>query len=559
MKTTCPHCRQPIEIDAESADALKALDSFECPTCAGEVPVPKAPPEPAPERPQALPSQQNDPLPNGLLAAFGRMNRTMRVLGMLVLLVIGGLAIFLATRKPGDTFNVDRTIRDQIIHNDFFTRLIASGETTEEELKKVQAFEPYGNGYIGLSEEGWTWSESRQLAQRTAAEVVDVAVLAQDGRKQLGAFLAEKFPFAVGRAVWVGDAGAPKLIDSPDLLDTKDRDRRHHVFLSWPKSGDWQNHGWSWVIPAEYDEAQPFSEWGLAAVRGGKQWGLINESGQFVLPPQFDLVEKFSDQGCARVQVGKAWGLVNRRGELAAKSEWEDVQDQINGFTPVKKAGKWGYLDAGGTLVIPCDWEDAWRFSPEGFAVVTRAGKRGIIDHGGKVIVEPEWDGAINFDQHGLGLVRRGESWALIDSTGKLLTEPVLKTQWKDRRWDLGVLPVEGGLIGMDGKAVTGDRADRLMAMMNAKTPVSEGLKRVETEQGTGFIDQMGEWGIPPREGRYRDFADGLAAFQEGRHWGFIDRSGQAVIKPEWDEVGDFSEGMAAVKREKKWGAIDAQ
>ncbi len=100
----------------------------------------------------------------------------------------------------------------------------------------------------------------------------------------------------------------------------------------------------------------------------------------------------------------------------------------------------------------------------------------------------------------------------------------VLKTQWKDRRWDLGVLPVEGGLIGMDGKAVTGDRADRLMAMMNAKTPVSEGLKRVETEQGTGFIDQMGEWGIPPREGRYRDFADGLAAFQEGR----------AIFQREW-------------------------
>lgn len=36
-----------------------------------------------------------------------------------------------------------RKIRDEIIHNEFFTRLIAVGSTTEEELKKVKTFVPY--------------------------------------------------------------------------------------------------------------------------------------------------------------------------------------------------------------------------------------------------------------------------------------------------------------------------------------------------------------------------------------------------------------------------------
>lgn len=44
MKITCPHCDQHIEIDGESAEMLKELTSFECPTCTGAVPVPKTDP-----------------------------------------------------------------------------------------------------------------------------------------------------------------------------------------------------------------------------------------------------------------------------------------------------------------------------------------------------------------------------------------------------------------------------------------------------------------------------------------------------------------------------------
>ena len=555
MKTTCPHCDQHIEIDDDSAELLKDVESFECPTCTGSVPVPKAS-DSAPEKLNTRVSTPNENALNPLMAVFGRMNRTMRILGVLALLVVGGLAIFLATRKSGDTHHITRKIRDEIIQNEFFTRLIASGATTEEELKKVQSFVPYGAGYLGLSEAGWNWNEAGLLARRVSADVADLALLPHDSRKAFGTLLAEQFPAALGEAIWVRDNGEPRLIDSPDLLKTTALDRPRRVFLSWPKSGDWKNHGWSWTIAAQFDEVAPFSEWGLAAVRAGKQWGIIDESGQFVLPPQFDLVGKFSEKGCARVSVGDKWGLVNGKGELVAKPEWEDVQDQISGFTPVKREGKWGYLNSEGTLAIACEWDDAWRFSPEGFAVVTRDFKRGIIDRSGKVIVAAEWDGAINFSKEGFGMVRRGESWSLIDTTGKRITEPTLKARWKDRRWDLGILPTEDSVIGTDGREIIGERAVRLMALYDTEERFSEGLARVDTETGSGFIDTFGEWVIPPSTVFCRDFAGGFAAARVADKWGFIDRGGKPVILAEWDEVTDFSDGAASVKRGERWGLI---
>lgn len=120
------------------------------------------------------------------------------------------------------------------------------------------------------------------LAKRAAAEVADVALLPTDSRKAFGALLAEQFPSSIGEVAWIRDNGEPMLIDSPDLLKTSTLDRPRRVFLSWPSTGDWQNHGWSWTIPAQFDEVTPFSEWGLAAVRVGEQWGIIDEDGEYV-------------------------------------------------------------------------------------------------------------------------------------------------------------------------------------------------------------------------------------------------------------------------------------
>jgi len=556
MKLSCPQCSQHIEIDDASLKELQGMTSIECPTCSGAVPVGEF------ARVRGSEKRALANTPARIAAALARTHRNVRILGILALLVLGGLAIYLATRPAGNDYNTRRLIRDQIIQNEFFTRLIASGATTKKELEAVEEIVPYGAGFIGLSGEKYSLNQAHDMAARTSSDVLDVSLTAKDSRKEFGGWLAENFPSSLGRTSWVRADGRERVIDSPDILPTQALDIPRRVFLSWPKADGWKNLGWSWTIPAQFDEVKPFSQWGLAAARVGKQWGILDESGKWLQQPQFDFLEKVSEHGCVRVQVGEKWGLINRQGALAAKPEWEDVQDQINGFTPVKKDGKWGYLDASEALIIPTEWADAWRFSPEGYAVVTRDFKRGIIDRSGKIIVKPEWDGAINFSQEGLGMLRRGDGWALIDTTGKQLTEPVLDTVWRYRRWDLGVLPVTNGTaaVGLDGKAVTGAAQEDLQRTLLKVSPkdYSEGLAVVKGSRNEhGIIDMNGQWVVPLRMGGLRRFAGGFAASEAVGKWGFIDRAGKVVVKQEWKAVKDFHGGLAAVQNENGWGFID--
>lgn len=568
MKISCPHCDQHIDLDDESLEALREIESFDCPSCGGIIPVgelARARDEQPPRSPSKSTVESKDrgspSTATGIMAVIGRMNRNTRILGVLALLILGGLVIWLAARRGGNIFITDQTIRQEIIENEYFTRLIASGATTREQLEKTRGITAYGAGFIGLSADEWSWGEAQKLAERSGARVLDLALVPKDSRKELGGWLAETFPASHGSTVWITDNGAPKVTDVPDILDTKALGQRRRVFLSWPVPEGWQNHGWSWRIAARFDEVKPFSKWGLAAVRVGAKWGLINEAGAFVHPPQFDVVEKVSEQGCTRVGLGVLWGLVNREGKLIAKPEWEDVQDQIHGFTPVKKDGKWGYLNADGVLSIPCEWDDAWRFSPEGYAVVTRDSKRGYIDRTGKVIVQPEWDGAILFSREGLGMVRRGEDWTLVDTSGQLLGRPISGARWRDRRWDMGVLPTPVGAVGMTGDVLEGDRVDAVIrsTAASAANKFSDGLALMEVRAGTGFIDLNGDWVIPPTPGQKRGFVEGFAAAESARKWGFIDRTGTVVVPQEWDEVGSFHEDRAPVKRGGQWGFTDTK
>ena len=295
--------------------------------------------------------------PHRLLQAYLGLNRNARILGTAALLLLGGLAVFIAWRQFGDVFNKrERTFR-KTVNNTFFTNLIASGATTREVLSEVEDLQPYASGFIGLSRRKLTLPEASDLASRTGAEILDIAVTAQKSRKELTGWLTETYPSQQGFTTWVRENLAIKVIDCPDVLAVTTTPPREgvgfpleqvarHVFLRWPRSDVWVNKGWSWTIPPQFDDATPFSRWGLARVRIGKAWGVIDEAGKIIQPPSFDAIEAFEEQGSARVSKDGKWGLLDRAGKLVAQPEWEDVQHFINGFIPVKREGKWGYLDA---------------------------------------------------------------------------------------------------------------------------------------------------------------------------------------------------------------------
>jgi hypothetical protein len=320
---------------------------------------------------------------------------------------------------------------------------------------------------------------------------------------------------------------------------------------------------WVWAIEPRYDEALPFESFGVAPVRLGRKWGLIDRTGQELLPCAYDEIEVFPKEECVAVRKGSNWGLVDGQGKLLVEPAWEEVQPLVNGLIPVKKDGKWGYADTSGKLVIPCTWDNAWRFSSAGTAVVTEqkpeGRKRGYIDKSGRVMTPLEWDGAQTMSAEGFGAVRRGGGWALVGKDGKVLGEPQWEMQWRLLRADLGFLPVrkdgKWGLLALDGTVLVEPAWDRVSPGENGVLLSRADTKSIFVGTGGKTIFETGPWdevrGLQSPDD-YQEkapgFTEGLLAVRSADKWGFIDDNGKTVIPAEWDDVGNFSEGLVAVK-----------
>jgi hypothetical protein len=54
------------------------------------------------------------------------------------------------------------------------------------------------------------------------------------------------------------------------------------------------------------------------------KWGFINTSGNFVIPAQFDDANSFSE-GLAAVKVGDKWGYIDKTGQLKIKPQFDNA------------------------------------------------------------------------------------------------------------------------------------------------------------------------------------------------------------------------------------------
>ena len=333
-------------------------------------------------------------------------------------------------------------------------------------------------------------------------------------------------------------------------------------------SADAGKERWVWVIEPRYDEALPFESFGVAPVRLGRKWGLIDRTGRELLPCAYDEIEIFPKEECVAVRKDSNWGLVDAQGKLLLEPAWEEVQPLVNGFIPVKKDGKWGYADASGKLVIPCTWDNAWRFSAAGTAVVTKetqeGRKRGYIDKSGRVITELKWDGAQTMSAEGVGAVKRDNRWALVGKDGKVCGEPQWEIQWRFLRSDLGFMPAhkdgKWGLIALDGTVLIEPSWDAVAPAENGVLFSRPGAKGIFVGAGGKTVFETGPWeevrGVqsPYDWAEKPGFVEGSLAVRSGDKWGFISDKGDTVIPAEWDNVGVFSEGLVAVKNKNDRG-----
>lgn len=356
------------------------------------------------------------------------------------------------------------------------------------------------------------------------------------------------------------------------------------------------------AIPFRFEQAKPFPECGLAAVRLDGKWGFIDANGDLAVPCVYDEVKDFAANGLAPAKRGDRWGYIDAAGATAlpfrflsadefrsdslarvaydcpirkyiatdhvnAKGEtfsFFDVHRGFNGMICVSDANdKHGFIDAHGDIVIPLIYDDGKAFTSAGVAQVnigakglSDGGKWGLVDETGAVVLPIEYDAISHrpFEKHTLAAVKKDGKWGCATIDGAIAV-PVIYEDVKLNQDNAAVrVKAEGkwGMVAPDGKQLLPCRYDQLGDFDDdGRALYADGGRR-------GYLN--------------RDFAEIVsvelehlaAAGKNGLSWakrdgkiGFVDKNAEVVIPFAYEHTYGFFGDLAAVKQNGKWGYID--
>ncbi len=336
------------------------------------------------------------------------------------------------------------------------------------------------------------------------------------------------------------------------LFSAKDNESGNYGYM---------DHTGEWVVPPVFQKTlslMPYLfvvDMDLLPAQKEDLWGFVDRDGVWKIPPVFDSVEYF-EQGRAFVEyqgeaalldldgnlgaveaLGNApfasngmavcqqlWqgstiplcGYLNRQGEWVIPPEYTFPPE----FSPVarayqlsfcegvavvceKETYRFGAIDESGAWVIPPSFEGLYPFT-EGVAAACQEGKWGFIDHEGNWVIQPIYQGAQVFSE-GLAPVKLGTAWGCVDHAGEL------------------VIPAQFDLLDEDAFYFNGFH-DGLLCVTEPETSLS------------GYLNQKGEWSIPPIYEHATPFLHGVARVFRNHTVQYIRPDGSVL--QEWQDRG---------------------
>lgn len=107
------------------------------------------------------------------------------------------------------------------------------------------------------------------------------------------------------------------------------------------EKGKWgyENDNGVLVIKYKFAGASEFED-GIAMVRDGNKYGIIDETGAYKIKPKYDMISPFNNFGLAEVMEGDKHGFVNKSGEMVIPCKYKFVGSfNSNGIVWVNDGG----------------------------------------------------------------------------------------------------------------------------------------------------------------------------------------------------------------------------
>lgn len=299
-----------------------------------------------------------------------------------------------------------------------------------------------------------------------------------------------------------------------------------------------------------------------------KGWGLINTKGEFILKPKraYEKIEPFNAYGLAKVKIGKKYRLMNEAGELVGKKAYGKIRDFYEGLAVVRVQVlsknsiapvnlNWMFIDTTGEVVVDQEFRQLADFV-EGRAAFTSSenSKRGYINTKGEVVIEPTYFRVEPFENNRAVVWDSYNRTGVIDTTGKVII-PVKYNK---------ILDIDNGLalvrrnswtyyfVHEDTKRHTPNNFTGAMGFESKVAPV-------RTNQKWGVINEKGSQLLIPKYDKISTFKNGVANVSINSLLGVVDLKGRVIIKPEYEYVDYVGNGLFRVEQGDKMGYLNMQ
>lgn len=296
-----------------------------------------------------------------------------------------------------------------------------------------------------------------------------------------------------------------------------------------------------------------------------KGWGLINTKGEFILKPKksYDKIEAFNEYGLAKVKIGKKYRLMNEEGELVGKRAYGKIRDFKEGFAAVRvqaltgsHIGKtnlnWMFIDTTGEAVTNQEFRQLKDFSEGRAAFTSQESKRGYINTKGEVIIAPTYFRVEPFENNRALVWDDYNRTGVIDTTGKVII-PVEYNRILDIHKGLALVRKNSWtyyFVHEDTKRHTPNNFTGAKGFGNDAAPV-----RVKNKWGV--INEQGLQLLIPKYAKIEPFKDGVANVSITSLIGVVDLDGRVIIEPEYEYVAYVGNGLFRVEQGDQMGYLN--
>lgn len=129
---------------------------------------------------------------------------------------------------------------------------------------------------------------------------------------------------------------------------------------------------------------------GVVANQKGK-CGYQDENGNMVIDYKYDFIGNFSDNGLARVKSGSKYGLINRQGTIVLPVSYDDIGLFHDGIATLTSGKKVGLIKEDGTILLKPTYVEISHFNQQGIAFALINAKKqsyALINKEGSVLIK---------------------------------------------------------------------------------------------------------------------------------------------------------------------------